>query len=123
MRQLKKAYTILEYVKIKIRKGNIVMKFKIYQLKKEHDDAMFLSLDMLKHFNLEFDFSKYKEVYEGNMNANGLGDLFAIFNIDRPADFKGHSLSVSDVIQIIESDKVEAGYYFCDSFGWKEVEV
>lgn len=99
------------------------MKFKIYQLKKEHDDAMFLSLDMLKHFNLEFDFSKYKEVYEGNMNVDGLGDLFAIFNIDQPADFKGHSLSVSDIVQIIESNKVETGYYFCDSFGWKEIEV
>lgn len=99
------------------------MKFKIYQLKGEHADAMFLSLDMLKHFNLEFDFTKYKEVYNGNIREDGLDYIFTIFNIDRPADFKGHSLSVSDIVQVIESNKVEPGYYFCDSFGWKEVEV
>lgn len=99
------------------------MKFKIYQLKDEHKDAMFLSLDMLKHFNLEFNFENYKEVYEGNMHTDGLNGVYAIFNIDRPADFKGHSLSVSDIVQVIESNNVEAGYYFCDSFGWKRVEV
>ena len=99
------------------------MKFKIYQLKDEHKDAMFLSLDMLKHFNLEFDFKHYKEVYEGNMHTDGLDGVYTIFNIDRPADFKGHSLSVSDIVQVVESNKVELGYYFCDSFGWKKVEV
>ena len=99
------------------------MKFKIYQLKKEHNDAMFLSLDMLKHFNLEFDFSKYKKVYEGNMHVDDLDHIFTIFNVDRPADFNGHSLSVSDIVQVIESETIELGYYFCDSFGWKKVEV
>lgn len=99
------------------------MKFKIYQIKEEHTDVLFLSLDRLKHRNLEFDFLKYKKVYDGNMSINGLEDIFTIFNIDRPADFKGHSLSVSDVVQVVESNKVAPGYYFCDSFGWKEVEV
>ena len=35
-----------------------------------------------------------------------------IFNVERPEDFKGHSLSVSDVV------KMPDGYWYCDSFGW-----
>ena len=45
-----------------------------------------------------------------------LNDLFEMFNINRPDDFKGWSLSVSDIIQL--NDKL----YFCDTFGWKELD-
>lgn len=49
-----------------------------------------------------------------------LGEIYEYFNIRRPADFKGHSLSVSDII-VLESGK-EKGIYFVDSFGFKKVE-
>ena len=45
-----------------------------------------------------------------------LDDLFYIFNMQHPADFKGHSLSVSDVV------KTPDGYFFCDSFGWVKLD-
>ena len=41
--------------------------------------------------------------------------LFKKFNLDRPNDFGGHSISVSDIV------KVDGKYYFCDSIGWKNI--
>ena len=41
--------------------------------------------------------------------------LFKKFNLDRPNDFVGHSISVSDIV------KVDGKYYFCDSIGWKNI--
>ncbi len=47
-----------------------------------------------------------------------LDRLFEVFNVERPSNFKGHSLSVSDVVEFPESHTA----YFCDSFGWEKVE-
>jgi len=46
-----------------------------------------------------------------------LEKMFNTFNQERPTDFLGHSLSVSDLVEI------DGAYYFCDSFGWVEVAV
>ena len=45
--------------------------------------------------------------------------LFVKFNTDRPENFKGHSLSVSDVIALKMQEDVK--YYYVDSFGFKEL--
>ena len=62
----------------------------------------------------------YNVVYTGTIEKSGsvmqvLEKLFAKFNINHPADFRGHSLSVSDVIEL------DGGYYYCDSFGFVEL--
>lgn len=64
----------------------------------------------------------YKLVYECTVEIGDddtdlkvLEDLFVEFNIERPDDFNGRSLSVSDIVQL--NDK----FYYCDSFGWIEV--
>lgn len=44
-----------------------------------------------------------------------LEELFEEFNMNRPSDFDGHSMSVSDVVT------VDGIAYFCDSIGWKEL--
>lgn len=49
-----------------------------------------------------------------------LDNIYEIFNESRPVDFKGHSLSVSDVVVINEIGKKETAYYV-DNFGFKEV--
>ena len=41
-------------------------------------------------------------------------DIFRIFNIDHPKDFRGHSLSVSDIVEVVDSNSVKSGFYFCD---------
>lgn len=48
-----------------------------------------------------------------------LDNIFERFNIDRPEDFRGHSLSVSDVIVINRGAEITA--YYVDSFGFQEL--
>lgn len=98
--------------------------FEIYQLKKSDDNIYirFESLERLAELGQKPDFSNYDKVYEGDMstvNARGdtVGDkleaVFVKFNLERPEDFKGHSLSVSDVV--VMDDKA----YYVDSVGFQ----
>ena len=48
-----------------------------------------------------------------------LESLYAMFNINRPEDFRGHSLSVSDVIVLRDGEEKKA--YFVDSIGFREL--
>lgn len=96
---------------------------KIFQINTDRDinKVKFMPYKWLK----EFDFSIYDEVWSGE-EPDGCDDLeriFEVFNLYHPKDFKGHSLSVSDIVQIIGSDKESNGYYFCDSFGWQKIEI
>lgn len=95
---------------------------KIYQIdvNKDINHVKFMPFDWIENF----DFSIYKEVWSGELNWCGLDDIFRIFNLEHPSDFNGHSLSVSDIVQIVDSDTdVEDGYYYCDSFGWKKINI
>lgn len=98
--------------------------FEIYQLKKsdETNSIRFESLERLAELGQKPEFSNYDKVYEGDMstiNVRGdtVGDkleaVFVKFNLDRPEDFKGHSLSVSDVV--VMDDKA----YYVDSVGFQ----
>ncbi len=94
----------------------------IYQLNdtKEASEMMFMRLEYIQKSNLSIDISKYNEIYSCPMkDGESLEDIFTRFNVDRPADFKGHSLSVSDVVSIRENGKDTA--YFVDCFGFKEI--
>ncbi len=94
----------------------------IYQLNdtKEASEMMFMRLDYIEKNSFSVDISKYNEIYSCPMKeGEGLEDIFTRFNVDRPADFKGHSLSVSDVVSIRENGKDTA--YFVDCFGFKEI--
>lgn len=80
--------------------------YEIYQLKsgEETRDIRFQSYADIAKAGKKPDFANYEKVYEGNaadLNGN-LGEkmesLFEKFNLERPEDFKGHSLSVSDVV-------------------------
>lgn len=101
------------------------MKYKILQLDTDNinvirDHRLFEPWDML---NRTCGFSKhcYKKVYEGEVTANTISDalesLFETFNINHPKDFKGHSLSVSDVVEL------DGVMYYCDSIGWVNIEA
>lgn len=48
-----------------------------------------------------------------------LEDIYRTFNVDHPADFKGHSLSVSDVVVLHQNGQNTAHY--CDSVGFQQV--
>lgn len=93
---------------------------KIYQINDERDinNIKFFGTWMIKKFNKKFDFSIYDEIWCGETESEDLEAIFEEFNLRHPANFKGHSLSVSDIVQIIGSDEKSNGYYFCDSLGW-----
>ena len=57
----------------------------------------------------------FRRAYAGD----SLEDIYTRFNIDHPKDFKGHSLSVSDVVVLHQNGQDTAHYV--DSFGYKEV--
>ena len=59
-------------------------------------------------------------LYDGGSKGEVLEQAYAQFNIYRPADFTGHSLSVSDIVAIKRGPDVS--YHYCDTFGFKELE-
>ena len=94
---------------------------KIFQIDSDKDNnhVKFMPFDFIKNF----DFSIYKEVWSGKLDCEDLDNVFMIFNMKHPKDFKGHSLSVSNIVQVINSNTEMNGYYYCDSFGWKQLNI
>ena len=99
--------------------------FSIYQINTDRDDnrVCFLGLDTLERLqhSKAVDPALYDRVYDGKLNCNSLEAIYEKFNIDHPADYKGRSLSVSDVVEIRESDTLNPGFYFVDSIGFKSI--
>ena len=96
--------------------------FTIYQLKREDTtrDYRFEPYDRLHAAGLAVDPAHYEPVYSGPMTPGmTLEAIYTRFNLDHPQDFKGHSLSVSDVIVVQQGGQSTAHYV--DSFGYKQV--
>lgn len=97
----------------------MVHNYSIHQLKCSNPKA-FLHYDIVVNNLGGVDFNEYKHVYTGEIEGDDpiamLEILFTRFNVNHPAGFKGHSLSVSDIV-VLDGIK-----YYCDSFGWKTIE-
>ena len=96
--------------------------YEIWQLKNtpENRELAFESTDHLKAAGKSVDKENYELVYSGKLEeGTSLEDLYTKFNIDHPEDFRGHSMSVSDVVVIKDADGEHA--HFVDSFGFTEV--
>ena len=96
--------------------------FSIYQLRNEAStrDYRFEPYDRLQAAGLTVDKANYTEVYSAPLTAGTtLEDIYRTFNVDHPADFKGHSLSVSDVVVLHQNGQDTAHY--CDSVGFQQV--
>ena len=97
------------------------MSYEIWQLKytPENRPIMFSDYAFASLYRLTE--SRYEKVYEApaEPDTDTLDKLFTKFNIDHPADFKGHSLSASDVV-VLENNGERAAWY-CDSWGFKEI--
>ena len=102
------------------------MKIIIYQINRERDTRRVVFLN-LKHTRIfqkseKVDSSIYDRVYCGEVNCRSLEEVFEIFNLNRPADFHGWSLSVSDIVEVVESETIGKGFYFCDSWGFNGID-
>ena len=96
--------------------------FSIYQIKggDETRDFRFEPYDRLQAAGNVVDRANYELVYSAPLAPEtSLEDIYTRFNIDHPKDFKGHSLSVSDVV-VLHQDGQDAAH-FVDSIGFREV--
>lgn len=81
---------------------------------------LFMDMAMVKEDGITIDAANYKCVYSGRLHENEkLDDLYAIFNDNPPADYKAHSMSVSDVIITNREGNMQA--YYVDRFGFAEL--
>ena len=101
------------------------MNIKIYQIKRIEDlqiKFLFTSIDLLKNGVSDVNINNYDLVYDNDVELKSdaipsmLEEIFRIFNVNHPEDFKGHSLSVSDIVEI------DNKRYFCDNYGWVKLD-
>ena len=94
------------------------MKIKVFQVDPERDPygIKFRSYECALRCAGEVNPSAYKTVFDGNVDAQDLEDVFAVLNFSQPVGYNGHSLSVSDIVEIDGS-----GCFYCDSFGFQEL--
>lgn len=97
-------------------------RFAIYQIDMDSkgQEYMFMDMDFINQHKMKVEKTDYRMVYSGNWNPEDtLEGLFRRFNIEHPLDFKGHSMSVSDVIVLRLDGDIRS--YFVDSFGFREI--
>ena len=94
------------------------MKIKVFQVNPELDrhGTLFRSYDAAMKSAGQIDPSIYKTVFDGNVDAEDLEDVFAVLNFSQPVGYNGHSLSVSDIVEI-----EGGGHHYCDTFGFQEL--
>ena len=81
---------------------------------------LFMNMAMVKEDGITIDAANYKCVYSGRLHENEkLDDLYSMFNDNPPADYKAHSMSVSDVIITNRGGDMQA--YYVDRFGFAEL--
>lgn len=97
-------------------------RFGIYQLKdtEEARDIHFMGMDYLESKGIAVTKENYDLIYtEPLEEGTSLEDIYTRFNIAHSADFRGHSLSVSDVVVLHQNGEITSHYV--DSFGYREV--
>ena len=113
------AYAVHEPIEHKPIDGD---HFSIYQLK--DDDSLhyirFEGLTRLHKEGNEVERDNYDLVYEAALKpGTSLDDLYYEFNMQHPKDFRGHSMSVSDIVVLHKGDEDKA--FYVDTFGFTEV--
>ena len=103
------------------------MKYEIYQLKEDTMEQVklrFMASDQAAQLG-GIHRENYRRVYGGEIPSvpevvRMLLRLFALFNgSNRPVDFSGHSMSVSDIVRLTENGA--SSWWYCDPYGWIEL--
>lgn len=103
------------------REIQVLKSCRVWQLKSDVDIHMkFIGYDeLLRDFDPP-DPANYQCVFDGPVDTNDLEALYTKFNIDHPTDYRGHSLSMSDVVEL--SDELSSTFHYVDRFGFKQVD-
>lgn len=98
-------------------------RYVIYQVRANAPFA-FLNWETANKYT-EWSFIPYRSVWNGYEEAADNMDLinylWEVFNTNHPDGYRGHSMSVSDVILVEDIETNEKKYYYCDSIGWKDI--
>jgi len=102
--------------------GRVPLKnVRIWQLKPDSDfELRFRSYDEIQNIYGEPCINNYEAVYDGEFDTNDLEAIYSKFNMDHPVGFKGHSLSISDVVELY--DDSGSAFHYVDRIGFKEIE-
>lgn len=97
------------------------MNIRIYQIDavKDSKKIKFESLDSTIKYAEKVDPKIYSQVFGGKVDCETLENVFAKFNDSEVLGFSGHSMSVSDVVEILDGEK--KGTYFCNPVGFKKI--
>ena len=99
------------------------MRIRVFQINDDLDvrRAQFLSYDSTLKQAGRVDPSIYKTVFDGEVECGDLEEVFNLLNGNHPIGYYGHSLSVSDVVEICggQEGDIDPGCYFCDTIGFK----
>lgn len=94
------------------------MKVTILQINTKDEQnipRLFTSMSRLKEMGLEVEPSTYRVAYDGVMDVNDVEEVYMKLQGVKPNGYKGHSLSISDIVVM------DGKYLFCDSFGFVDV--
>lgn len=95
-------------------------KCRIWQLKSDFDfECRFASYDEMTNKHGVPSINNYVNVFDRRLETNDLEQIYTLFNTQHPQDFTGHSLSMSDVVELY--DDKESSYHYVDRFGFKEI--
>lgn len=103
------------------------LQVKLYQVNpyRDENNVSFMRYDrlpLLQNGSASINSSVYDKVFDGKVNARDLEEIYRIFNLDHPEDYTGRSLSVSDIIEVIDPEDESIGFYFCDWIGFQRVD-
>lgn len=94
---------------------------RVWQLKPDVDIRMkFIGYDELCREFGPPDPDNYRQVYDGAVETNDLEALYTKFNTDHPVGYEGHSLSMSDVLELY--DESGSTFHYVDRFGFQQVD-
>lgn len=95
------------------------MQIKIYQINTERDNDRAKFQGLFEAEKTKINPEIYDRVFTGDVECKDLEEVFTLFNLDGHRLHRGHTLSVSDIVEVDKGDTPH--YYFCDVAGFKEI--
>ena len=98
------------------------LRIRIFQINRDRDPERRKFMDLEHLGGKPVDAASYDRVFTGEIPGKSLEDVFQVFNTGGHRLHRGHSLSVSDVVELRDpAGDTPAGFYFCDSVGFQPV--
>lgn len=98
-------------------------KYEVWQINDTNGRSpyKFMGYSFLEKYKFSPSRRDYIKVYEANLEDMDLEDIFILLNTTRPEGFKGHSLSVSDIVVLKATDTGTESAFYVDSIGFKNL--